>query len=93
MADLPWYNPRKLLGAWTPTTYAAEQPPFVNITQVGSVVELTVRGDDGLCTRFSINRWWMNNLSKVLAEADRQFEPGLEERIFQEHRAKERSRG
>ena len=88
MADgLPWVNPRKLLAAWTPTTYSAPQPPYVNVTQVGSVAEVTVRGDDGIAVKFTINNWWLNNLADTLKNAANEFECGLEDRIYREQTA------
>lgn len=91
---IPWHNPEKLMGAWTPTAYSGELPPYVNLTQVGSMVRVTVRGDsthDNQPTAtFMVNAWWLNNLVETLQDANSKFECGFEDRIYEEHTGKKR---
>ena len=77
-------RPRKLMGAWTAMAYEGNYPPFVNVTQVGSMVRVTVRasrkpdGQVGDCISFDINAWNFNALVKALREADTKFDCELE---------------
>ena len=87
---LPWHSPEQLMGAWTPTLYPADSPPYVNVTQVGSMVRVTVRGDNPSTVTFVVNAWWFDNLVQTLKDANSKFECGLEDRIFKEHTGKDR---
>lgn len=73
---------RKLMAAWTPEKYEGQFPPFVNITQVGSMIEVTVRAvtkDDGGVGGCSSVR--MNNAAfqTLIENANWKFECGLPE--------------
>ena len=51
--------PTRLLAAYTPERYEGAYPPYFNITQVGSMVRITVRGatkadGSGECSRTAI---------------------------------------
>lgn len=87
---LPWDKPEQLIGAWTPTTYSEPQPPYVNATQVGSMVRVTVRGDDDKVAIFTVNKFWLTALSEMLADASKKFELGFEDRIYEEVTGKQR---
>jgi hypothetical protein len=37
-------QPKKLLDCWTAEHYQGHEPPFVNVTQIGSAVQIIIRG-------------------------------------------------
>lgn len=75
---------RKLMGAWTPEKYQGQFPPFVNITHVGSMVEITIRAvtkaDGGVGDCVSV---LMNNhaFQTLIQQAYWKFETGLPEYV------------
>lgn len=75
---------RKLLVAWTPTVYEGSYPPFVNVMQVGSGVEITIRGPvkkDGTVgdtIMMEVNNWTCDWIGRVLREASDKFECGVQ---------------
>lgn len=96
MDKLPWHNPRKLLQAWTPADYEGFYPPYINVTQVGSMCEFTLRGptksdgEMGNSITIKVNVWTLNKFSDVLKQAANDFESGFEDRIYEEHTGKTR---
>jgi len=36
-------KPERYLGAYTPNKYKSDQPPYINVMQVGSMVRVTAR--------------------------------------------------
>ena len=91
MKHLPWDNPRVFLEAWTATDYEGYAPPYLNVTQVGSMVEITMRapvktdGSMGDTFTFQVNVWTANKIADTIKTAINKFECGLSERLFDEH--------
>lgn len=82
MSDIKRDEYRKLLAAWTPTVYKGSYPPYVNVTQVGTRVEITIRGPvkkDGTVgdsIMVEVNSWTCEWIGKVLQEAASKYEVG-----------------
>lgn len=77
-------RPEKHLAEHTPHLYEGYYPPYVNITQVGSMVRVTVRGvtkDDGSCGDTAIiecNVWNLNEIAKAFKKAAENFDTNVE---------------
>lgn len=75
---------RKLLVAWTAETYQGDYPPFVNVTQVDSMTEITIRapvkadGSPGEAIHFQANVWLTSKIGALLTEAGNKFETGMD---------------
>lgn len=72
-------KPRKLLAAWTADKYEPPYPPFVNATQVGSMVELIVRNEKGECVQMTINAWTLEKFAETLKKASRNYDTSMPE--------------
>lgn len=78
--DLVREPPRKLMVAWTQDV---ANPPYVNVTQVGSMVQINVRGEPtregvGSTVSFTVNFWTWGQLCKVIRGGEYAFEAGLD---------------
>lgn len=76
--------PSKLLVAWTPVTYKPPYPPYVNVTQIGSMVQITVRGETktdgavGDIAVMTVNNWTWVQICDAIADGQWQFDCSLE---------------
>lgn len=77
-------TPTKLLAAYTPELYEGAYPPYFNVTQVGSMVRITMRGatlPDGKYGETAVavvNVWTLNEVAKAFVEAAANFETGFD---------------
>lgn len=77
-------TPTKLLAAYTPELYEGAYPPYFNVTQVGSMVRITMRGatkadgNGGDTAVAVVNVWTLNQVAKAFTKAAKDFECGFD---------------
>ena len=79
-------TPTRFLAAWTPATYSGFYPPYVNITQVGSMARVVVRGDDPTGEKtiaFTVNSFWLGKLADEFKEASKSFLTGFPDQSYE----------
>jgi hypothetical protein len=68
-------TPTRLLVAYTPERYEGAYPPYFNVTQVGSMVKITMRGatkaegSGGDTAVAVVNVWTLNEIAKAFKAA------------------------
>lgn len=80
MSDAKHVRPITSLEAWTPTEYEGHYPPYVNVSQVGTMIRLTVRGptkDDGACGEAVAVEMNIATFSKLFGDAAKKWRLGM----------------
>jgi hypothetical protein len=71
----------RLLAAYTPEHYEGAYPPYWNVTHVGSMIRITMRGatladgTPGADAVAVVNHWTLARLGKLFAEAATLYSP------------------